>query len=240
MLFQQGLKPDTKFEIHGEKVIKNGYRTEVSCSASDFEAFQHAWETTVLAIIGEILDPKEYIAGVYLTDKHRGKAAALRLEVWFNVGAEADSICQAICAELVTLLRGVCELPFRFSKMQHFSRKHGEGGGMISNAPSGNQGGSRNWNNNNNNNHHHHHQHQSQNYNQGSGGGGGGNQQQNYHRGGGQGGDRGDRDNRDNRQGGGGQGYHGGGGGQGGGGGGGNRGNYNRQGGGGGGGGGRY
>ena len=185
MLFQHGLKPDTKFEINGERVIKNGYRTEVSCSASDFEAFQHAWEATVLSVIGEVLDPKEYIAGVYLTDKHRGKAAALRLEVWFNVGAEADTICQAICAELVTLLRGVCELPFRFTKMQFFSRKHGEG--MMSNP----SGGSRNWNN------------QQQNYNQQQNSGGG---NQNYHN---RGGDRNDRDN--NRQGGGGQGgYHGG------------------------------
>lgn len=90
--------------------------------ASDFENFQKAWETVVLSVIGEIADPGEFINGVYLTDKHRGKSAALRLEVWFSV--RDDSICSDICNELLRLLKEATNLPFRWNKMEYFVKKH--------------------------------------------------------------------------------------------------------------------
>ena len=126
MLFREGVRPETNFERDGERVNKNGYRTEVSCSPSDFQNFQDAWETCVLAVIGEVVDPAEYINGAYLTDKQGSgkRTAALRLEVWFN--ERSDDVCENICAELVKVLKqtnksgvtsGVAELPFRFSKV---------------------------------------------------------------------------------------------------------------------------
>jgi hypothetical protein len=129
MLFRQGVFPDTSCKTpSGERVNLNGYRTEVSCSPSDFQNFQDAWETCVLGIIGEVLDPGEYINGVYLTDKQVAskKAAALRLEIWFNV--KDDIICESICRELVNLLRTQTrgqggELPFRFTKMPYYITK---------------------------------------------------------------------------------------------------------------------
>jgi hypothetical protein len=135
MLFRNGVFPDTSCKTPtGERVNLNGYRTEVSCSPSDFQNFQDAWETCVLGIIGEVLDPGEYINGVYLTDKQVAtkKAAALRLEIWFSI--KDDVICESICKELVNLLRTQTrgqggELPFRFTKMPYFISKALESGG---------------------------------------------------------------------------------------------------------------
>ena len=139
MLFRQGLRPETSFEVGGERVNRNGYRTEVSCSPSDFQNFQDAWETCVLAVIGESVDPAEFINGVYLTDKGSSggsggkRSTALRLEVWFSVPRphllkleDNNRLCESICMELVKVLKqtnksgvtsGVAELPFRFSKV---------------------------------------------------------------------------------------------------------------------------
>lgn len=32
MLFKSGFEPETSHELNGERVNKNGYRTEVACS----------------------------------------------------------------------------------------------------------------------------------------------------------------------------------------------------------------
>ena len=157
MLFREGVRPETNFERDGERVNKNGYRTEVSCSPSDFQNFQDAWETCVLAVIGEVVDPAEYINGAYLTDKQGSgkRTAALRLEVWFN--ERSDDVCENICAELVKVLKsqtsknGLAELPFRFHKMAYFLNKHSkergermggdEGGADLGGAGGGGGGG---------------------------------------------------------------------------------------------------
>lgn len=126
MLFRKDVQPDYKMEIDGTRVIQNAYRTRIASSNGDLSAFQRAWYMTLLAVIGETLDPAECISGVFLTDKHTGKSAALMLEVWFAI--PQDKICESICEELrATLNAGSIFFP-KFAKMEYFQKKHKVGG----------------------------------------------------------------------------------------------------------------
>jgi len=70
MLFRKGVAPMTEAERSpGVRWTVNRRRAELSVRPKDFDSWWGAWETTVQAIIGEIIDPDEYIVGAYLTDK---------------------------------------------------------------------------------------------------------------------------------------------------------------------------
>lgn len=43
----------------------------VCAAPRDFESWWKAWEYTVLALIGESIDPDDFVVGAYLTDKVR-------------------------------------------------------------------------------------------------------------------------------------------------------------------------
>ena len=56
--------------------------------APSLRSWWQAWETVVLLLIGEGIDPDEYITGAYLTDKHTRGSVSLRLEIWFSTEDE--------------------------------------------------------------------------------------------------------------------------------------------------------
>ena len=76
----------------------------------------------MLTLIGEELDPDNYITGIYLTDKHMRGTVSLRLEIWFSTPDE--TICDYITEELRQRLdHAFPDLPFRFSRIIRKARK---------------------------------------------------------------------------------------------------------------------
>lgn len=145
MLFRKGIRPETEALIApGVRATQNRRRAELSVRPKDFDAWWKAWETTVLAIIGETIDPAECITGAYLTDKHKKGSVALRLELWFST--PDDAICDAICGELAAMLREkLPDLPFKFQapkKKAPATAPPAGAGGASSAAAGGREGGS--------------------------------------------------------------------------------------------------
>jgi hypothetical protein len=123
MLFRKGVEPSTEYEVSpGVRATQNRRRAELSVRARDFDNWWKAWELTVMAIIGESVDPLEYIVGAYLTDKKSKNGVALRLELWFST--KDDDICDAIAGELGRILaEKLPDLPFRFLKTSYDKKK---------------------------------------------------------------------------------------------------------------------
>ena len=48
----------------------------------DCEAWEKAWETLVLLLIGESLPEADKLNGVYIMDKTKGRTVSYRLEIW--------------------------------------------------------------------------------------------------------------------------------------------------------------
>ncbi len=72
MLFRRGIRPSTEFEVSpGVRATKQILRCEVSVRRQEFALWQKAWEASVLALIGEVVDPGRVINGAMLTDKVR-------------------------------------------------------------------------------------------------------------------------------------------------------------------------
>jgi len=57
----------------------------------DVAAWENAWETLVLSLIGESLPQSELINGAYLTDKTRRDRVMYRLEIWSSDWLSDDS-----------------------------------------------------------------------------------------------------------------------------------------------------
>jgi hypothetical protein len=128
MLFRETVMPDFKQEVDGRRVTLNAYRSRLAVSTIDLKFVHRAWETMILSLMGEIIDPAECVNGVYLTDTHSGKSTSLRVEVWFAV--RDDKICEAICEEFreeinreMKRLEQTVIFP-KFTKMDYFMTKH--------------------------------------------------------------------------------------------------------------------
>lgn len=123
MLFRESVQPEYKQEVDGRRVTLNAYRSRVAASNIDLTIINKAWETMLLAAIGELCDPAECLNGVYLTDQHSGRSTALRLELWFAV--RDDRIADAICEEFREILNKTDGVFFpKFSKLEYFVTKH--------------------------------------------------------------------------------------------------------------------
>lgn len=137
MLFKQGIEPRTEFKIPGtdERWCKSRRRCELAVRAEEFADWWKAWEATVLALIGEQIDPANYLIGAYLTDKHSKASVVLRLELWFST--DDAVICEAISQELAYLLKeSLPSKAFRFLLPERDNR-----GGAGANAPAPAAGG---------------------------------------------------------------------------------------------------
>lgn len=64
--------------------------------SKEFKKYAEAWETTVLALIGEQVDPDNFVNGVYLQDKHARNTTALRLDVWFSTDDDQVRGCPGV------------------------------------------------------------------------------------------------------------------------------------------------
>jgi len=72
MLFKQGVQPVIEYEsAPGVRATTVRYRAELSVRERDFDKWATVWQTVVFALVGETLDPDDYIVGAYLTDKVR-------------------------------------------------------------------------------------------------------------------------------------------------------------------------
>ncbi len=133
MLFRKDVEPDHKQDGKGHpncRATMNGYRMRVAAGDMSLDEFTSlVWDRTCNLLIGETLDPAECINGVWLEDESKGGRGnvAFRLEVWF--ACRDDKICDAICMELHESLREATGgknsvLNSRFTKLQHFVKKH--------------------------------------------------------------------------------------------------------------------
>eukprot|EP00440_Ansanella_granifera_P071697 gb/GFBE01077808.1/.p1 GENE.gb/GFBE01077808.1/~~gb/GFBE01077808.1/.p1 ORF type:complete len:232 (+),score=62.85 gb/GFBE01077808.1/:1-696(+) len=80
MVFRKGIKPqweDPKNENGGE------YRVELKPDIGG-GTIDELWNNVVLGVVGEIIDPAEFITGVRFLDKLGTKKPCLRIELWFE------------------------------------------------------------------------------------------------------------------------------------------------------------
>ena len=145
MIFRKGLLPVVEARLpDGSYAINVRYRTEIAVRPADFDLWHTAWQTVVFAIVGETLDPDEFIMGAELKDKrNKGSASvALRLDILF--AKEDKDICDAICGELTRMLKErVPSLPFLFERRVPRSELGGgRGGGGRGGGGGGGGGGS--------------------------------------------------------------------------------------------------
>ena len=112
MIFRKGLEPLSEAKLpNGEYAINVRYRAEFAVPPKDFGLWAEAWQTTVFAIVGESLDPDDFVVGAEIKvkekpEKARGAAAAsvtLRLDISFS--KEDKDVCDAICGELSRLIK---------------------------------------------------------------------------------------------------------------------------------------
>jgi len=108
-LFRAGLEPDYKFEVNGRRASMNGFELTFYLHGPDLLKKLHSlWETAVLTVIGEVVDPGEIVNGLLLEDeKKKEKKGAkeysvFKMELWFSV--RDDVVCQAVCDELLKVM----------------------------------------------------------------------------------------------------------------------------------------
>ena len=142
MIFRKGVDPVVEAKLpNGEYAINVRYRAEFAVRPQDFDLWSVAWQTTVFAIVGESLDPDDFIMGAELKDKrNRGASVALRLDILF--AKEDKDVCDAICGELTRMLKEkVPGLPFLFERRVPRSELGGKRAGGGGGGGGGDRGG---------------------------------------------------------------------------------------------------
>ena len=85
MLFRKGIQPRAEdVNAAGEKWTTHRLRSDRNSvkSAGDVMAWDKAWETMALLLIGESLPDADALTGAYIMDKSKGRNVSYRLEVW--------------------------------------------------------------------------------------------------------------------------------------------------------------
>lgn len=135
-MFRDRLRPVTEEEITpGVRATQNRRRAEIAVRPRDFDQWATAWEVTVCSLIGETIDPANYIVGAALTNKKNRSTVALRLELWFSV--KDEEICDAIAGELSAILHEQTpDLPFRFKTPNYEAKRKDDRTTVASGAAS--------------------------------------------------------------------------------------------------------
>ncbi len=136
ILFLSGVPPDYKYEVEGKRATMNGFELTLHVLATPdlLRRVQSLWETAVLCVVGETLDPAEIINGLLLEDEKRKERRGwvkdcefFRLELWFSV--RDDAVCLAVCDEFRAALEEVesgtlSHSNFQWTKLSYFQTKH--------------------------------------------------------------------------------------------------------------------
>jgi hypothetical protein len=89
-IYRKGIFPDTaEKDEQGQRYCKGRKRAEMAVRVEEFREWHRAWNTVILAIIGEDADPSGSLLGAYIQDKHDRGTVSLRLELWFATDDEA-------------------------------------------------------------------------------------------------------------------------------------------------------
>jgi len=136
ILFLSGVPPDYKFEVAGRRATMNGFELTLHVLANTdlLLRVQSLWESAILCVVGEGLDPAEIVNGLLLEDEKRKDrrggikdCEVFRLELWFSV--RDDAVCLAVCDEFRAALEEVeggslSHSNSQWTKLSYFQTKH--------------------------------------------------------------------------------------------------------------------